>query len=426
MPLSRRAVVWVVIAAVAFGSCADDDVGAAALDATLTAAIQSAVDGGAQALRLPASDDYEAIPQDPRNPLTPEKVALGRLLFHETALGVAGVTAAMAGTYSCASCHRAESGFQAGRHQGIGEGGVGEARSRAPAALAAELDVQPVRSLSILHAGYQRVSLWNGQFGSAGPNADTEAHWTPGTPKATNALGYEGVETQAIAGMQTHRLDVDTGLLDDFGYRPLFDDAFAELPADQRYSRTTAALAIAAYERTVLATRAPFQAWLAGDPTAMSAAEKRGAIVFFGDGACATCHTGPALASETFHALGLADLHDAPEPTFGSADGMAAHRGRGGFTMRTSDMYAFKTPQLYNLADSEFYGHGASLRTLRDVVAYKVAAVPENDRVPSERLAEEFRPLALTTAQQEDLVAFLSTGLRDGELQRYTPGDTSP
>ena len=425
MPVSRLAVTSLSLLLLVAG-CRDDDQLDAVLDAELTALIEASVPEGVDGLRLPASDDYAAIPQDPRNPLSAEKVALGRMLFHETALATDGRNADLAGTYSCASCHHAAAGFQAGRHQGIGEGGVGfgrngENRARAASVPADQLDVQPVRSPSILHAGYQRVTLWNGQFGATSLNTGTEAQWTEGTPKQVNHLGYEGVETQAIAGLEVHRLDVDDEVLDVHGYRAMFDVAFPDVAAAERYTRETAGLAIAAYERTVLANRAPFQDWLAGAPEAMSPAEKRGAVVFFGDGDCATCHTGPTLSTETFHALGLKDLHDCPEAVFGSSAGQAAHLGRGGFTLRREDMYKFKTPQLYNLSDSRFYGHGASLRSIRAVVEYKNAAVAQNERVAPEQLSEHFRPLGLSPGQVDDLVAFLTTGLRDPDLARYVP-----
>ena len=422
-----------LLAAGLLAGCAEDDGGGGAeaagdpaLDERLREAIAAAGAGDPDSYRLPASTELDALPQDPRNPLTAEKVALGQLLFHETALGIDGDTPGLAGTFSCASCHHASGGFQANRWQGIGEGGVGfgrsgEGRTRAANVAPAQLDVQPLRSPSVLNAAYQEVMLWNGQFGATGPNVGTEAQWTEGTPKATNALGYQGVETQAIAGLKVHRLGVDRVLLDSFGYRARFDAAFPEWPGDDRYSRETAGLAIAAYERTVLADRAPFQRWLAGELAGLTDEQKRGGIVFFGDGDCAGCHSGPSLASMSFHALGLADLHDCPEPVFGAADGQAAHRGRGGFTMRGEDMFAFKTPQLYNLADSRFYGHGASLRSLREVVEYKNAGAPENERVPAERLSPEFRPLGLSEQQISDLVTFLETGLRDPDLARYEP-----
>ena len=152
----------------------------------------------------------------------------------------------------------------------------------------------------------------------------------------------------------------------------------------------------------------------------MTAAEKRGAVVFFGIGGCVTCHTGPALGSSTFHALGMGDLEGpglvgAPDP----AD--PVHAGRGGFTGRDEDLYRFKTPQLYNLADHAAFGHGASFASVREVVEYKNEGVPQNPYVSASRLAPEFRPLQLTRAEVDDLVRFLEDALRDPDLGRYAP-----
>src|SRR5881628_2440047 len=85
--------------------------------------ISSLVDNST--LILPESDHYDSIPQDPLNPLTTEKAALGKLLFHETRLGGNPKLSEGLHTYSCATCHHAEAGFQSGLAQGIGEGGSG-------------------------------------------------------------------------------------------------------------------------------------------------------------------------------------------------------------------------------------------------------------------------------------------------------------
>ena len=413
--------------ALALQACREDgEIPTAELGTQLRETIVATTGEGLDALRMPDATDLDAIPQDPRNPLTADKVALGRLLFHETGLATEGKFGELAGTFSCASCHHAGAGFQANRAQGLGEGGVGfgrsgEGRVRAANISGDAVDAQPVRSPSALNVAYQELMLWNGQFGATGANRGTEAQWTPGTPKAENARGYQGVETQAIAGLKVHRLGVSESHLAELGYRDLFDAAFADRPVAERYSAETAGLAIAAYERTLLATGAPFQRWLRGDASAMSAQAMRGAIVFFDDGQCAGCHSGPSLAGMSFHALGMSDLHDCPEEIVQSTADMAAHKGRGGFTLRTDDLYAFKVPQLYNLTDSRFYGHGASFRSVAEVVTYKVGGVPQNARVPAEHLDASFRPLGLDDQQRRDLIAFLEDGLRDPGLSRYVP-----
>ncbi len=382
--------------------------------------------GGAAAWRMPASDALAAIPQDPRNPLTAEKVALGRLLYHDSATGTAGKQSALSsGTYSCASCHHASFGFQAGLRQGIGEGGWGllqrVARSGFPMA---DLDVQPVRTPSDMNGAWQQNLLWNGQFGAGGVNLDTRAQWTPGTPKAVNQLGYEGLETQAIAGQAVHRIGAAPAV-----YRPMFDAAYPDVDVSMRYDAERAGLAIAAYERTLMANRAPWQRWLAGETAAMNDAAKRGALLFLGKANCASCHSGPALnltpdnvatRNPSFFALGFKDMGN-PTGTLAVAEVAGANLGRGGFTGVAADRYKFKTPQLYNLSDSPFFGHGGSMTDLRAVVAYFNAGMPENPEVPAAQLAPAFKPLGLSAAEIDDLTEFLKTGLRDPELTRYQP-----
>ena len=88
--------------------------------------------------------------------------------------------------------------------------------------------------------------------------------------KYQNNLGFQGIETQAIAGLTVHRLVIDKDFMMTSSYKPLFDAAFVSDDEDQRYSKVNAALAIAAYERTVLPNLAPFQQWLKGDNSAMT------------------------------------------------------------------------------------------------------------------------------------------------------------
>ena len=331
------------------------------LNGALTAALTAqAIEGGLEFFRLPDSDDFDNIPQDPQNPLTQAKVRLGQLLYHETALGTSCLQRSAEETYSCASCHFAQAGFQAALPQGIAEGGRGFlSRFLDPAydssSDESNPDLQPIRSPSSMNTAYQELMLWNGQFGGVGLNFGTEASWTG--PKEANTLGLHGLETQAFAGMEVHRMgDVETSRVPQISfYEELFREAY---PGESDpVNRLNSALAIAAFERTVLANKSPFQRWLRGDSRAMSEDQLQGALLFFGEAQCSACHTGPALSSMTFYALGMNDLDGAVDPrvdlrSFGGTIPDDVRRGRGGFTGLTADNYRFKTPQLYNLADS--------------------------------------------------------------------------
>lgn len=372
--------------------------------------------GGRAAFMFPAEGDLANLPQDPNNPLTPAKVELGMFLFHETGLATNPQRPEGYGTYSCATCHHAAAGFQAGVTQAIGEGGQGfDERTPLPDYDEGELDVQGIRTTSIVAAGYQEALLWSGSLGGIALNEPHRSYWSGDGPTRHNRLGFEGMETQAIAGMGLHRLSFERSeLTEDVTYLAMFDEAYPELMPSQRATDTNAALAIAAYERTIVATRSPWQRWLAGDEDAMTARQLQGARVFFGEAKCVDCHTGPALSSMTFWALGFKDL---------KAIGPKApdRLGRGAFTHRDEDLYRFKTPQLYNLKDSPFYGHGASFTSLRDVIVYKNNAVPENYWVPAANISPEFEPLGLTDEQIDALTVFVEDALHDPELDRFSP-----
>ncbi|MBU2995221.1 cytochrome-c peroxidase [Cellulophaga baltica] len=371
---------------------------------------------------LPSNTDYINIPADPNNPITEAKVNLGKLLFNETGIGLASLSDSNKETYSCASCHHSAAGFQSGIQQGIGEGGMGfgvQGESRIANPLFVDsLDVQPIRSPTVLNVAYQKLMLWNGQFGATDANIGTEENWTEGTPKAINFLGFEGVEIQAIAGLSVHRMMLDKDFCDTNSYTTLFDDAFSNIDISERYSLETAGLAIAAYERTLLATNTNFQNWLKGDASAMTENEKEGAILFFGKAKCYECHTGPALNSEAFYGLGMNDLAGAD--VHGVIDD-ATKKGRGGFTNDANDYYKFKVPQLYNLADVKFFGHGGNFSTVREIIVYKNNAVRENDNVPTRSLSDKFVPLGLTEEEIDLMTVFIEKSLYDNNLKRYDP-----
>jgi len=403
----------------------DDLLTSGKLDDELTAALIGS-GGNLAYFRQPASADFDNIPQDPKNPLSRAKVELGKLLFHETALATDSRFPESKNTYSCASCHHAAAGFQANLAQGIGDGGMGfgqngEGRIVNPLCPEEDIDVQPIRSPSALNIAYQTNILWNGQFGATAINSDTDSYWEEGTPKAVNKLGYEGTETQAIAGLSVHRfgLSIDEDFIATTAYKELFDVAFGDWAEADRYNSETAGLAIAAYERTLLPNESPFQRWLGGESEAMTDMEKSGALLFFKHN-CDNCHSGPALSTMSFQAYGMNDLYqEGSAINVSEIDG--ANLGRGGFTKDATDNYKFKVPQLYNLQDSKFYGHGSSFNSIEEVVRYKNTGIAENSRVPEEQLSPDFVPLGMADMEIKQLTEFIKKSLYDPNLVRYVP-----
>lgn len=378
---------------------------------------------------LPSETDYASIPQDPLNPITAEKVALGRLLLHETATGGIPKVVSTQYEFSCASCHPVASSFFAGVRQGVAEGGTGfgiagEARMPLPSSVYPEdsLDTLPIRVPTLLNVAYQEVALWNGSLGGAGINAPFVNVGSNAADFPENLRGFEGLEVQGMIGQTVHRLLIDEDFADTFGYRALFDAAFPGVSESERYSRMTGGLALAAYNRTLLANQAPWQAWLRGNTSAMTDRQKEGALLFFGEAQCSTCHTGPALKSNAFYAWGMGDFSRRGTIILDRRGFRKdVTRGRGAFTEREEDEYTFKVPTLYNLRDNAFLGHGGTFSTVREVVEYKNAGVPENDRVPRGRLAPQFGATQLSEAEITALTDFVENALYDPNLVRYVP-----
>lgn len=399
------------------------------IDADLKEAIQNAAPNRELNYFLqPDGLDLSKIPnQDAKNPLNNHKVALGRLLFHETGIGLKAKDKSMIGTYSCATCHVASMGFTPGRFQGVADGAVGfgesgEGRRLSPSYYTGDsVDAQGARPLTMHNLAYVTNTLWAGTFGSFGTNVGTEHAWHQDTLVEINFLGLEGLEANNFRALQVHRQFMDRLIADSLGYASMFDAAFPEIPKAQRYSLLTTAFAIAAYQRTILTNAAPFQLYLRGNENAMTEQQKRGAKLFFTKANCSNCHQGPALNNMRYIGLGVYNLYQSDFEVFRTGPNDKRNFGRGGFTGNQEDMHKFKVPQLYNLKHVPHYFHGASKTSLEDVVEYFDKAEPENPLVPASQISSLFRPLHLTAEEKADLVEFLRNGLYDPYIERYVP-----
>jgi cytochrome c peroxidase len=162
---------------------------------------------------------------------------------------------------------------------------------------------------------------------------------------------------------------------------------FARLYADEGISRRTILAAIATYERTIVSGWAPFDRWVEGDETAISASAKRGFELFNGEANCAVCHSGWNLTDNQFHDTGLPgdDVGRLPyEPDNEQA------------------RFAFKTPGLRNLTHRAPFMHDGSLADLAAVIAHYEAGGIER---PSR--SHFMVPVELDDAARQDLLSFL-------------------
>jgi cytochrome c peroxidase len=168
-------------------------------------------------------------------------------------------------------------------------------------------------------------------------------------------------------------------------YRDLFQKIFP----DKQVSADNIAKAIATFERTVVASYAPFDAWLDGDETAMSDSAKRGFALFNGKAQCSGCHSGWNFTDNKFHDIGTT----------------STDIGRGKYEPdNIKAQYAFKTPSLRDTGQRAPYMHDGSMATLGDVVTHYLSGGIDR---PSR--SNEMHQISLEPAEIDDIVAFLKS-----------------
>lgn len=330
-----------------------------------------------------------AIPAD--NPMTAEKLALGRKLFFDRRLSVNG-------TFSCAMCHVPEQGYtQDELATPVGIEGR-SARRNAP---------------TILNAAYAKTLFRDGRAASL-------------EDQALKPL----IDPKEMGNPSHDHLIARLRVFPD--YAGLFEHAFGRA-AD--IAALTQALAV--WQRTLLSGDSPFDRWRYGnDKTALSPAAERGFQLFVGKGVCVGCHrigNDHALFTDhDYHNTGIGavrtrerrnalkveiapgahafvekkDLEAVSEP-------IEPDQGRFEVTRAPADIWAYKTPSLRNVALTAPYMHDGSLATLAEVVHYY-----NRGGQPNPGLDPRLRPLGLDQAEIADLVAFLEslTGANIDEL----------
>ena len=289
---------------------------------------------------------FIVIPAD--NPITPEKISLGKKLFMDRRLSKNA-------TLSCAMCHVPEQGFtQNELATSVGFEGK-SLRRNAPSLLNVAL-----------HDSFQRD----------GAKASLEVQvWGPLLAANEMANGNVGNVVERINSLPD--------------YEGLFEQSFTGKTADE----ITVGQALAAFERTLLAGDSRFDRWyFRGDESALNDNEKVGFRIFTSAG-CNACHLiderAAPLTDNRFHDTGTSAAHQRrksqaiavqlapgvnitvdPQSLANVSEPEQQDAGRFEVSGDPGDHYAFKTPTLRNVALTGPYMHDGSIASLQDVIEF--------------------------------------------------------
>lgn len=329
---------------------------------------------------IPAWLPPPPVPQD--NPMSADKVELGRHLFYDSRLSLDGRTA-------CASCHEQARGFTDGRARALGAFSTEGHRN----------------AMALANVGYSPVLTW------ANPNL-RRLEFQALLPM----FGQEPME-MGLAGMEQ---EVFGRLGKDPVYRRLFAVAFPERGGTIDLFAVTRA--IAAFERTLISADSPYDRFkYGGDASGFSDAAKRGEELFFSHRLeCYHCHAGfnftdtfrtskGAFDEVAFHNTGLYDV-----------DGRGAYpahgEGAAQFTGKAAQTGAFRTQSLRNIAVTAPYFHDGSAATLDEVIDHYAAGGRTLwiNGVRSVGSANPYKDslvggFTLSPGERADLIAFLES-----------------
>jgi cytochrome c peroxidase len=292
----------------------------------------------------------DVVPSPEDNKLTPQRAALGKMLFFDPRLSGTGQS-------TCASCHLPERGWS----------------DSFPKSIRFMGDVMTRASPSLVNLGYNSIFQWDGRS----PTLEHQAVNGAGPSGSMNAAG-KAKPTDGIANIQKI---------------PAYGELFARAYPGEGVTPTSIGKALASFERTVVSRDSPFDQWLHGKKDALTPQQVQGFRVFVdpAKGNCSACHSAPNFTDNGFHNLGLKSGADK------DAD-VGRFRQRPVALMKG----AFKTPQLRDVAQSAPYFHDGSAATLEEVVDHyaKGGDVKTN-------LSPLMNPLSLSSEEKQALVAFL-------------------
>jgi len=258
-------------------------------------------------LEVPAHIPQPDIPKD--NPLTVEKIELGKTLFFDKILS-------QDYSVSCASCHIPQFAFADTARVSRGfSGGVGFRNSP-----------------SLINVVYQTTFFRDGGVKSL--------------ERAVHPPVLADFEMNMHVDTLEHRLRMNDA------YIKLFKITFDTLPT---YKGVV--MALASYQRTLVDFDTPYDRFLAGDESALTDSQKRGLALFSSSRLnCTACHREPLLMDNTWHNIGLYEVY--------------ADHGRGRVTLDSADFGKFRTPMLRHVSTTAPYMHDGSLQSLSEVIDF--------------------------------------------------------
>ena len=320
------------------------------------------------------------MPQRPDNSITDprfaRRAALGRLLFYDPVLSGKN-------DMSCATCHHPDFGYTDGRGKAMGEGGKGLGPNRTGGRVIRR------GAPTIWNAAFNQTQFWDGRA----KDLEDQARNPITAPE-------EMAETDANLSSEMATLPE---------YQSMFDQAFGgHMGSSINLANITKALA--AFERTQISSRSPFDRYAAGDRGALTLSQRRGFDVFrSGQARCFECHSLPTFSSPNFKVIGVPKLDDEAED-----------RGRGDISGSPGLKGAFKVPTLRNVALTAPYMHNGRFQTLDEVLDFYSKGGGPGLGFKTPNLDDKIRPINFTHQQRLDLIAFM-TALTDESALADSP-----
>ena len=342
------------------------------------------------------STAISALPKEvksPRdNPLTQEKLELGRLLFYDPILSGGKDVA-------CATCHHPDNGYAEFLDISIGPNSRGLGSKRA---FNTPNDIPFVKrnAQTILNSAYNGIDTYNRYDPS-----DAPMFWD----ERVKSLETQALEPiKAFEEMRGHGFTEDE-ILDEVVRRlkeiPEYRDRFRSVFGVEGITSENLGKAIAAFERSLVTNNSRFDQYMRGDNDAILISEKEGFELFKKVG-CVNCHNGPMFSDYKIHVLGTPPNKKLPEPDMG-----------------VKDSFGFRTPTLRNLRFTAPYMHNGSLASLKRVLEFYEDISNGKTRhplVPKEQFDPFVRELNLTVKEMSLIISFLNT-LNEEDFDRSIP-----